>query len=145
MSISDLKLVESIFKGGSLSKDKEQELYSELFFMVLSRATAADLNIETVEVEKVAEILSSHLDKEFSAQEIRVAALSRLYKLEPFDKYVSKLSKKITLEHRQDILQGLIEVFRSDGGVGVLEADFFNKVVGGLDLTPAQLIGLQSA
>ena len=143
MSIADFSLVQKIFNGGAVAADREQELYSELFFMVLTRATGADLNIETVEVETVASILKENLDKDFTPQEIRVAALSNLYKMEPFEKYVSKTSKKLNPEQRLSILNALVAVLGSDGGIGVLEADFFNGVVTALDLTPAQIIGLQ--
>ena len=36
----------------------------------------------------------------------------------------------------------MAEVFRSDSTVSGLEVDFFNKVVGALDVTPAQIAGL---
>ena len=87
--------------------------------------------------------MKENLGKEFSAQEIRVAALSNLYKMEPFEKYVSKISKKLQPEQRMSILNALVAVLGSDGGIGALEADFFNSVVASLHLTPAQIIGLQ--
>lgn len=142
MSTSDFNLVKSIFGGGNLTPEKEQELYSELLFMVLTRATAVDLNIEAVEVDTVIRILKERLGKDFSASDIRVTAITKLYEHAPFEKYVAKLSKKLTSEHRLQILDALTEVFKSDGTVGVLEADFFNLVANALALTPAQIRGL---
>ena len=143
MSIADFGLVKALFKGGKLSEEKENELFAELLYMVLTRATAADLNIESVEVQAVIKILKEQLNQDFTEKDIRVAALSDLYNIEPFERCVGKIGRKLTLVHRTSILHALVEVFKSDGGVGVLEAEYFNNVVNALQLTPAQIIGLQ--
>ena len=143
MSIKDFSLIEKFFSDGSLPEEKEQALYAELVFMVLSRATAADLNIEAVEVDAVIAKLKELTGEDVTAQEIRVAALSKLYKFEPFERYVAKLSKNLTTEHRQSIVNALVEIFWSDGGAGPLEADFFNLVAGAIGLSPAELVNLR--
>jgi uncharacterized tellurite resistance protein B-like protein len=48
----------------------------------------------------------------------------------------------LSIEQRQSILCALIAVFKADGGIGALEADFFNLVANALNLTPAQMFNL---
>ena len=50
--------------------------------------------------------------------------------------------KGLTEGHCTEIVQALIELFRSDQTVSALEVDFFNNVVTALNVTPAQIAGL---
>lgn len=143
MSIKDFALIEKFFSDDSLPGEKEQALYAELVFMVLSRATAADLNIEAVEVEAVIAKIKELTGEEVTSAEIRVAALSKLYKFEPFERYIAKLSKNLSTEHRQSIVNALVEIFWADGSAGPLEEDFFNLVAGAIALSPAELVNLR--
>ncbi|MEL7185265.1 MAG: hypothetical protein AAFN50_02375, partial [Pseudomonadota bacterium] len=79
MAIADLKNVLNIFGGEELSGDKQNELFKEVLLMTLARAADADINIQSVEVERIQEILKEHTGDDFSAADIRVAARAELY------------------------------------------------------------------
>ena len=140
MSNVNFGLIKSIFGGGKLSDEKQQQLYSETAFMVLSGAARADLHIESIEVEAIRTILCRLLGQEFSSQEIKLAGETELYETAPIQKYVDKVSKKLSIEQRQAILGAMIEVFHADGAMGVLETDYFNSIADALSLTPAQMV-----
>jgi len=142
MAIADLKNVLNIFRGSEVSPDKENELFKEVLLMTLARAADADINIQTVEVEKIQEILKRHTGEDFSTADVRVAAREDLYAEATLVKYLSSVRKKMSDAHRAETVQALADVFRSDEHVGVLEIDFFNNVVNALGVTPAQIAGL---
>jgi uncharacterized tellurite resistance protein B-like protein len=142
MAIADLKNVLNIFRGSDVSPDKENELFNEVLLMTLARAADADINIQTVEVEKIQEILKRHTGEDFSTADVRVAAREDLYAEATLVKYLSSVRKKMSDAHRAETVQALADVFRSDEHVGVLEIDFFNNVVNALGVTPAQIAGL---
>lgn len=142
MAIADLKNVLSIFGGSDIKQDKEQELFKEVLLMTLARAADADINIQSVEVDRIREILKAHTGEEFSAADIRLAARAELYAEATLVKYLNSVSKNMTAVHRAQTAQALADVFRSDATVSVLEIDFFDKVVEALKVTPSQLAGL---
>ena len=142
MAIADLKNVLSIFGGAEVSEDQQNELFKEVLLMTLARAADADINIQTVEVERIQEILKSHTGEEFSSADIRVAAREELYAESTLRKYLGSVRKKMTDAHRAETIQALADVFRSDANVSVLEVDFFNRVADALQVTPAQIAGL---
>ena len=63
MAIADLKNVLKIFGGSDVSDDEKSDLFKEVLLMTLARAANADVNIQTVEVERIAEILKSILGR----------------------------------------------------------------------------------
>jgi len=142
MSNYDFSLIKSVFKDGKISKKDEADLFREVMFMVLTRASAADLHIDTVEVALIIEILKDSLGLEFSEADIRIASTSSLYKTASLEKYVKKCAKGLSVERRMDVLNALARLFQSDGTTGVLEAEFFNQIANALGLEPAQLYGL---
>ena len=142
MAIADLKNVLSIFGGSDLKQDREQELFKEVLLMTLARAADADINIQSVEVDRIREILKEHTGEEFSAADIRLAARAELYAEATLVKYLNSVGKKMTPAHRAETARALADVFRSDATVSVLEVDFFDKVVDALKVTPSQLAGL---
>lgn len=142
MSNYDFSLIKSVFKDGKISKKDEDDLFREVMFMVLTRASAADLHIETIEVELIIEILKDSLGIEFSEADIRIASNASLYKTASLEKYVKKCAKGLSAERRMDVMNALARLFKSDGTTGVLEADFFNQIGNALGLTPAQLYRL---
>lgn len=143
MPIADFFRIKSIFKADKEDDAVQQELYSELLYMVLTRAAAADSNLDSVEVSKIQAILESAIDKEVTASEVRTAAITSLYNDAPFEKYVRTAARKLNLERRLAVCDAVKQLLQSDGIVGVLEADFFNSVAGALELTPAELVGLR--
>lgn len=144
MAIADLKNVLKIFGGSEISDADRTALYEETLLMTLARAAHADINIQSVEVDRIRSILKEHTGNDFSAADIRVAARPELYAEASLVKYLTSVQKKLTDEHRAHIVQALGDVFRSDADVSVLEIDFFNNVAKALGATPAQIAGLHA-
>jgi uncharacterized tellurite resistance protein B-like protein len=142
MAIADLKSVLKIFGGSDVSEDERKELYKEVLLMTLARAADADINIQTVEVDRIREILSEHTGHEFSAGDIHIAARSELYAEATLRKYLASVREKMSDSQRVDTVHALADVFRSDQSISVLEIDFFNRVAAALQVTPAELAGL---
>ncbi len=142
MAIADLKNVLKIFGGSEISADQENELFKEVLLMTLARAADADINIQTVEVDRVRDILKTHTGDDFSAADIRVAARADLYAEASLVKYLSTVYKKMSDVHRAETIQALADVFRSDANVSVLEVDFFDNVAEALHIKPSQIAGL---
>ena len=142
MAIADLKNVLQIFGGSDASPDGEDELYKEVLLMTLARAANADINIQTVEVDRIREILKEHTGDDFSAADIRVAARAELYADATLVKYLNSVYKRLSVAHRAETVNALADVLRSDKNVSVLEVDFFDKVAEALRVTPSQMAGL---
>jgi len=142
MAIADLNYVLKLFKGSNVSAEHENDLFEEVMLMTLARAADADVSIQKVEVESIQGILKKHTGKEFSSADIRVAARAELYAEATLVKYLRKAQKELSDAHCAEVVQALTEVFRSDSRVSGLEVDFFNNVVGALNVTPAQIAGL---
>lgn len=142
MAIADLKNVLKIFGGSDLSDESENELFKEVLLMTLARASDADINIQTVEVDKIREIIKQHTGEDVSAADIRVAARAELYAEATLRKYLASVRRKLKAQHRAATVHALADVFRSDSAVSVLEVDFFNGVAEALQVTPAELAGL---
>lgn len=144
MGITSLAGVLKIFGGTDPTPEEQAQLAQEVMLMTLARATAADTNIKTIEVEKVQEVLLARTGENFSASEIRVAAHSQIYEKAPLDKYLVSSAKKLGTSDRLGIAQALADVVNADGRVSDREVMFFNDVVTALSLTPAQLMGLNA-
>ena len=142
MAIADLKNVLNIFGGADVSEEQENELFKEVLLMTLARAADADINIQTVEIEKIQGILKKHTGDDFSSADIRVAARSELYAEASLRKYLGSVRKKMSDAHRAETVQALADVLRSDSNVSVLEVDFFDRVATALQVTPSQIAGL---
>ena len=142
MAIADLSNVLNIFRGSDIDEDAQNALFKEVLLMTLARAADADINIQTVEVERIQEILKEHTGEEFSAADIRVAARDELYAEATLKKYLSSVRKKLSEDQRSEVITTLADVFRSDAEVSVLEVDFFNGVAESLQVTAAQVAGL---
>lgn len=142
MAIADLNYVLKLFGGSDVGADHENDLFQEVLLMTLARAADADVSIQHVEVERIQQILKQHTGKDFSSADIRVAAREELYAEATLIKYLRGAQKKLTDKHCTEIVQALADVFRSDSTISALEIDFFNNVVGALNVTPAQIAGL---
>lgn len=142
MAIADLKSVLKIFGGSDVSEADRNELYKEVLLMTLSRAADADINIQAVEIDRIREILKQHTGEEFSAGDIRIAARAELYAEASLRKYLKAVREKMANADRVDTVHALADVFRSDEEISVLEIDFFNRVAGALEVTPAEIAGL---
>lgn len=144
MAIADLKNVLKIFGGSDCSEEEKDRLFKEVLLMTLARAADADINIQTVEVDRIREILQAHTGEEFSAADIRVAARAELYAESTLRKYLAGVREKMRDAHRVETVHALADVFRSDKSVSVLEVDFFNGVVDALKVSPAEVAGLSA-
>ena len=142
MAIADLKNVLKIFGGSEVTEDAQNDLYKEVLLMTLARAADADINIQTVEVDRIREIIKEHTGEDVSSADVRVAARSELYAEANLRKYLGKVAHKMRPEHRGAAIQALADVFRSDADVSVLEIDFFNRTAEAMGVTPAQIAGL---
>ena len=110
--------------------------------MTLARAADADINIQSVEVERIQTILKEHTGEDFSSADIRVAARAELYAEANLRKYLGEVRKKLSDAQRAEIVGALADVFRSDANVSVLEVDFFDRTCNALQATPSQIAGL---
>ena len=144
MAIADLKNVLNIFGGAEVSQEDQDELFKEVLLMTLARAADADINIQSVEVERIQQILKDHTGEDFSAADVRVAARAELYAEATLRKYLGSVRKKLSDAQRAEVIEALGDVFRSDATVSVLEIDFFNRVAEALQVTAAQVAGLKA-
>ena len=110
--------------------------------MTLARATSADYNIERVEVETVQRIVKEVADVDVSADDINVAANSRLFEREPLERYLSGIRRKLDARQRAIILKSLVDVIRSDEKTNLSEAKYFDMVARALDATPSEIAGI---
>lgn len=144
MALADLKNVLNIFGGSDISEDKQNELFKEVLLMTLARAADADINIQSIEVERIQEIIKKHTGEEVSAADVRVAARAELYAEAGLRKYLAKVQGNMKPEHRAETVQSLAEIFKSDHVVSPLEIDFFDRVATSLSVTPSQIAGLKT-
>ncbi|MEX0299430.1 MAG: TerB family tellurite resistance protein [Kordiimonas sp.] len=146
MGIASFDHIIELLSGGDSAMDasKKKSLVEEVLLLTLSRATCADSNIGSIEVETVQAIFQEVAGTEVSCKEIRVAAISDLYKEATLEKYLANASGKIEVADRQMIVQSLARVIKADDKVSPFEVEFFNKVVSALGLTPAQVTDLES-
>lgn len=142
MAIADLASVLKIFGGGEVGEEEQNKLFKEVLLMTLARAAGADINIQSVEVERIQEILKAHTGEEFSSSDIRVAAREELYAEATLRKYLTSVRGKMAYNHRVETVHALADVFRVDKSVSALEVDFFNSIADALQVTPADLAGL---
>ena len=112
MAIADLKNVLNIFGGSELSEGQQSELFKEVLVMTLARAADADINIQTVEVDRIREIIKEHTGEDISAADIRVAARSELYAEATLRKYLRSVRSKMAARDRAETLNALADVFR---------------------------------
>ena len=142
MAIADLTSVLKIFGGADVSDEEQSELFREVLLMTLARAANADINIQTVEVDRIRDILKEHTGQEFSAADIRVAAREELYAEATLRKYLASVRRKMKGKDCVKTMLALADVFRIDKTVSALEIDFFNRVAEALQVSPASLAGL---
>jgi uncharacterized tellurite resistance protein B-like protein len=113
--------------------------------MTLSRATSADANIDTAEVDTVQTILKRTLDEDIDAADIRVAAKSEIYESAPLPDYLSSVAKRLDSAERVAIARALADVIHSDCRISEREVHFFDMVAKSLKITPAELAGIVAA
>ena len=108
----------------------------------LARATSADTNIKTIEVETVQGALKRITGEDIGSPEIRVAAKSELFEDKPLEKYLAGIGRQLGVDGRAHILVCLAEVIRSDERISHFETEYFDMVAGALKATPSEIVGL---
>jgi uncharacterized tellurite resistance protein B-like protein len=142
MSILNLASVLKIFGGSEPTEEERAKLREEVMLMVLARATAADLNISSVEIDTVRETIREKTGSELTDAEIRVAANSELFEKAPLKRYVASASKNLEHGERVEIIQALAQVIHSDDRTGAREAEYFQQMVEAMQLGPDDVAGL---
>jgi uncharacterized tellurite resistance protein B-like protein len=140
MSLVDFSRLKQLFREAP--PGASEELYHELFLLVLARATDADAYTHPAEVGTVRRLIKDYLGTDVSEAEVRTAALSKLFEATPLHKCLADTGPQLSKEQRRNIVRALVEVFHADERVSSREAEFFNMVVVSLALTPADAAGL---
>ena len=117
MSLVDFGNILKFVRGGEPTPEEKKQLFKEAALMALARATSADTNIHHLEVEAVQQILEKVTGEEVSVADIRVAAGSELFEMQPLEKYLSGVGRKLDARDRTTIMRSLEEVIRSDARV----------------------------
>jgi len=142
--MSTFSFISKIFAGEpSLSAEEQSKLFEEVMLLTLARASRADLDISTVEIEKIQQILRDATGMEASEKDIRVAGNSELYEVAPLDKYVAKAAKGLSVAQRHTVLVSLYDVIGADGKFNHAEADFYDLVANALNLRPFEMMGAE--
>lgn len=144
MSLVDFSKITKLLKDNERRAKHRQELFQEVMLMVLARVTRADSNVETVEIEKVQEVLREELGQEISIAEIRTASSSAVFEKESLESFLSTATRKLDETERMTILASLEKVIRSDNVIRPNELDFFDRVALALRATPSEIAGLVS-
>lgn len=142
MAISDLFNIGKLFTGGSLSEQERKDLLKEVLLITLSRASAADTNINPIEISVIQNILKGVTGEQFSDQQIQVAARSEVYETKPLDSFLARIASSLSEADRSLVANSLATVIKSDEKITYNEVEFFNTVVSALKLTPASIAGL---
>jgi len=142
MSLSSLSHILQFFGGAEPTADDLKDMVNETVLLVLARATAADTNIKHLEVDTVREIVKKNTGEEVSAKDVRMAAHAGIFDVEPLERHLVRVSKKVDVQDRVMIAKALAEVILVDERVTAREVRFFNMVAEALDLTPANIAGL---
>jgi len=144
MSLVEFKSILKFGRGDEPSADEKKQLFREAALMTLARATSADTNIKTVELERVQQILTKVAGEEISLADIETAAQSYLFEKQPLEKYLAGVGRKLAKEDRVTLLRSLAEVIHTDDRVSDFETAYFDMVAGALKATPSELVGLVS-
>ena len=142
MALFHFSTIKDFLSGGSGSKDKE-ELFKEMLLLVLARATRADANVESIEVEHVRSAMKAVTGEEFSEADILTAASSEIFESQSLERTLSNASRKLDEEHRITILDCLESLIRADGLIRDPELDFFNHVANSMQASPSEIAGLR--
>jgi uncharacterized tellurite resistance protein B-like protein len=125
--------------GGSFASEKTQdELYEEVLFTILARASSADGNIHPDEIGTIQQIMRRETGQDVTEADIRKAARSELNELAHLRKYLRSVRGRLNGQNKTAILRALVDVIKSDSKINVLEIDFFDRVVEALRMTSTE-------
>ncbi len=137
--VDDLR---KIFGDDEPTDEEKKELFNATVLLTLSRATAADTNIKTIEVETVRGIIEKTTGEAIDSKDVRMAANSRIYEKAPLDRHLVDVGRKLDVHHRTAIALALADVIKSDDRISSKEVHFFNMVADSLSITAAEIAGL---
>lgn len=140
MSLINFDAIRELVRSGG-SKHK-QELFKEVLLMILARATRADSNVESVEVDQVKKVLQEQTGETFSDADILTAASSEIFETQSLERYLTSATRKLSEAERIAILNSLASIIRSDAEIRYSELDFFDRVATALRATPSEIAGL---
>ena len=144
MSMKDFSNLLRVFQKGEAVGIKRKELLKEVALVTLARATSSDTHIHPIEVETVQRTLKTIIGEEVPSAEIRLAANSALFEKAPLAKYLTRAARMLGDADRLAIVRALEEVIKSDVRVSAFETEFYDMVAESLNLTPSQLVGMDS-
>ena len=144
MSIADLSSVLKLFGASAQSEEDQNNLYKEVLLMTLARASSADANMHPVEIVSIQGIMQRETGQEITEADIRKASRPDLYETANLRKYLRSVQGQLNSCNKTTILQALADVIKSDTAISGLEIDYFNRVADALNVTPAELAGLNN-
>lgn len=142
MALIDFSTIKALITDQGAGKD-QGVLFQEMLLLVLARATRADSNVESIEVEHVRSALSEMTGQDFSEADILTAASSEIFESKSLERTLADAARKLSEEHRITILDCLASLIRADGQIRYPELEFFDQVANSLQASPSEIAGLQ--
>jgi len=141
MALIDFSTIKDLITDLGAGKD-EEVLFKEVILLVLARATRADSNVESIEVEHIQKALKELTGEEFSRGDILTASSSEIYETQSLDRTLANAARKLGQEKRSVILSCLADLIRADSSIRDQELEFFDQVATALKATPSEIAGL---
>ena len=141
MALIDFSTIKDLITDLSAGKD-EEVLFKEVILLVLARATRADSNVESIEVEHIQKALKELTGEEFSRGDILTASSSEIYETQSLERTLANAARKLGQEKRSVILSCLADLIRADSTIRDQELEFFDQVATALKATPSEIAGL---
>ena len=141
MALIDFSTNKDLITDLSAGKD-EEVLFKEVILLVLARATRADSNVESIEVEHIQKALRELTGEEFSRGDILTASSSEIYETQSLERTLANAARKLGQEKRSVILSCLADLIRADSSIRDQELEFFDQVATALKATPSEIAGL---
>ena len=141
MALIDFSTIKDLITDLGAGKD-EEVLFKEVILLVLARATRADSNVESIEVEHIQKALRELTGEEFSRGDILTASSSEIYETQSLERTLANAARKLGQEKRSVILSCLADLIRADSSIRDQELEFFDQVATALKATPSEIAGL---
>ena len=141
MALIDFSTIKDLITDLGAGKD-EEVLFKEVILLVLARATRADSNVESIEVEHIQKALKELTGEEFSRGDILTASSSEIYATQSLERTLANAARKLGQEKRSVILSCLADLIRADSSIRDQELEFFDQVATALKATPSEIAGL---
>ena len=125
MALIDFSTIKDLITDLSAGKDREV-LFKEVILLVLARATRADSNVESIEVEHIQKALRELTGEEFSRGDILTASSSEIYETQSLERTLANAARKLGQEKRSVILSCLADLIRADSSIRDQELEFFD-------------------